>query len=82
MQQEEVHAHVKWFNNVKGFGFLTGDDGFEYFLHYSCVCPDDSFELDARGRPYIQLMAMQEVMIVRWVEEDKGRKAREVVKLP
>jgi CspA family cold shock protein len=24
---------VKFFNNVKGFGFIIGDDGKEYFVH-------------------------------------------------
>ena len=26
---------VKFFNEVKGFGFITGDDGKEYFVHVS-----------------------------------------------
>ena len=26
---------VKWFDNNKGFGFVLGDDGQEYFLHAS-----------------------------------------------
>ncbi len=24
---------VKFFNNMKGFGFITGEDGEEYFVH-------------------------------------------------
>lgn len=28
---------VKWFNETKGFGFLTGQDGLEYFCHKSDV---------------------------------------------
>jgi len=24
---------VKFFNNVKGFGFIAGEDGKEYFVH-------------------------------------------------
>ena len=28
---------VKWFNQAKGFGFITGDDGQEYFVHHSQV---------------------------------------------
>lgn len=28
---------VKWFNEVKGFGFLTTDDGTDIFVHYSSI---------------------------------------------
>ena len=26
---------VKWFNNQKGYGFITGEDGKDVFVHYS-----------------------------------------------
>ena len=25
---------VKWFNEKKGFGFISGEDGNDYFLHF------------------------------------------------
>lgn len=31
---------VKWFNNAKGFGFVTAEDGTEAFIHYSDIETD------------------------------------------
>ncbi|ACZ01394.1 MULTISPECIES: cold-shock protein [Streptobacillus] len=28
---------VKWFNEKKGFGFISGEDGKDYFLHFSKI---------------------------------------------
>ena len=28
---------VKWYNDMKGFGFLTGDDGKETFVHRTSI---------------------------------------------
>ena len=30
-----VEGTVKFYNEAKGFGFITGDDGKEYFVHSS-----------------------------------------------
>lgn len=34
-----MKGKVKFFNPVKGFGFITGEDGTEYFVHKSQVPP-------------------------------------------
>jgi CspA family cold shock protein len=28
---------VKWFNEAKGFGFITAEDGTEVFVHFSGI---------------------------------------------
>lgn len=33
----EQQGSIKWFNGTKGFGFITGDDGTEVFVHYRNV---------------------------------------------
>jgi len=32
-----ANGTVKWFNESKGFGFITGEDGSDFFVHYSSI---------------------------------------------
>jgi CspA family cold shock protein len=37
---ERIIGTVKWFNNVKGYGFLGREDGEDVFVHFSSIQSD------------------------------------------
>ena len=66
-----MRGKVKWFNNQKGYGFITRDDGAgDVFVHYSAVT----------GQGFKSLVEGDSVEF-EVIESDKGPKAANVSKV-
>ena len=63
-----VEGTVKFFNSMKKFGFITGDDGEDYFVH-------------STGLKEGQSIAEGDRVSFKAVKGDKGLKAEDVEKL-
>jgi len=61
---------VKWFNNVKGYGFIAQEQGEDVFVHYSAIQQDG----------YKSLNAGEEVQF-EITTGDKGLQAQNVSKI-
>ncbi|MEW6570194.1 MAG: cold-shock protein [Nitrospirota bacterium] len=64
-----VKGTVKWFNESKGFGFITKEDGGDVFVHYSAI----------QGNGFKTLSEGQQVTF-EVVDGPKGPKAENVMK--
>jgi len=65
-----VQGTVKWFNESKGFGFITKDDGGDVFAHYSSI-QGNGFKTLSEG----------DIVSFDVVDGEKGPKAENIVKL-
>ena len=61
---------VKWFNPKKGWGFIGGEDGRDYFAYFE----------DVQMEGYKTLGQNEEVTF-KVVETEKGKKAVEIKKI-
>ena len=65
-----ANGTVKWFNETKGFGFITTDEGSDIFAHFSAI-QGEGFKTLAEG----QAVSFD-------IEEgDKGPRAINIVKV-
>lgn len=58
----KMNGTVKWFDVRKGFGFISDDEGMDYFVHFS----------EIQGDGFKRLRDGQDV-IFEAGEDDKGR---------
>jgi len=65
-----VVGTVKWFNDVKGYGFIQQDNGPDVFVHYSAIKNDGYKSLAEGQRVEFEI-----------VDGEKGPKASNVVKI-
>ncbi|MDK2918084.1 MAG: cold shock protein [Candidatus Petromonas sp.] len=65
-----MKGKVKWFNNEKGYGFITGEDGNDVFVHYTAIEQEGFKSLEEDQEVEFEV-----------VEGEKGPQATQVVKL-
>ena len=64
-----VQGKVKWFSNVKGFGFIEQEGGQDVFVHYSSI----------QGEGY-KTLEEGDVVSFEVIQGEKGPQASNVVK--
>lgn len=61
---------VKWFNNVKGYGFISRENGTDVFVHHSAIAMEGYRSLNEGDRVSFEV-----------VEGPKGLQAKNVVRI-
>ena len=60
-----MNGKVKWYNKAQGFGFIEGEDGQDYFVHYTAL--DEGFVIKDNDE-----------ITFEPVETEKGKQAKEI----
>lgn len=47
---DRITGVVKWFNATKGFGFISDEQGQDYFVHYSAIRDDGGYRSLEEGQ--------------------------------
>lgn len=61
---------VKWFDAAKGYGFISGEDGSDIFVHFSAIQAEGYKSLTEGDKVEFELK-----------ENERGKQADKVVKL-
>ena len=61
-----MEGTIRWFNVQKGYGFIKGDDGEDYFVHYTQV--PEGMRLNENDR-----------VTFEGVETERGKQAQNIV---
>ena len=61
---------VKWFDAAKGYGFISGEDGKDIFVHFSAIVAEGYKSLAEGDKVEFELK-----------ENERGKQADKVVKL-
>lgn len=70
MAEKKMKGTVKWFSARRGYGFITDEDGIDYFVHYS--------EIQREG--FKKLFAKQNVAFEA-AEDSSGRSLAKSVEI-